>query len=170
MTDPTTACPWCSAALPAEAVDRCPGCGAMLVAVPDATGDIKGVTTLDTEAILRARSEVSRPRGNRLLSFISGEVTQPPPPVNPESVAPPDVAVRREMLRLRIEAETADLEAEAVALKADELARRGIHMSELGGATPDSEPAAAPDSAGALEGSGPAELTPDHDPDRPAGG
>ncbi len=117
----------------------------MLVTSPDAGGDIKGVTTLDTEAILRARSDLSRPRSNRLLSFITGEVAQEPPsPANPDSIAPPDDAVRLEMLRLRLAAETADLEAEAVALKADELARRGVHLSQLG-PPPDETPTPAPE-------------------------
>jgi hypothetical protein len=74
MSDPITHCPWCSILLPAPEVENCPSCGAALTAVPGSPADIKGVTTLDTEAILRARSEVSRPRGNRLLSFITGEI------------------------------------------------------------------------------------------------
>jgi hypothetical protein len=109
----------------------------MLVAAPDAPGEIKGVTTLDTEAILRARSELSRPRSNRFLSFITGEMpVETDVPADPASFARPDGAVRREMLRLQIEAETADLQAESIALKADELARRGIHLSALGALPP----------------------------------
>jgi hypothetical protein len=109
----------------------------MLIAAPDVPGDIKGVTTLDTEAILRARSELSRPRSNRLLSFITGEMpVETGVAADPASLARPDVAVRREMLRLRIEAETADLQAESIALKADELARRGIHLSAIGAPPP----------------------------------
>ena len=53
-----THCPWCSVLLPEPGVEHCPACGAALTAVPDAPAEIKGVTTLDTEAILRARSEV----------------------------------------------------------------------------------------------------------------
>jgi predicted amidophosphoribosyltransferase len=75
MADPTTGtaprCQWCSAPLPAADLDICPSCGATLSSAPD-TGEIRGVTTLDTEAILRSRSEASRPR-SRLLSFITGE-------------------------------------------------------------------------------------------------
>ena len=192
MSGPMTHCPWCSAELPDPTAERCPTCGAMLIASPDAGGEIKGVTTLDTEAILRARSEISRPRSNRILSFITGEVAEvPAPPENPDSIAPPDVEVRREMLRLRIAAESADLEAEAVALKADELARRGVHVSELAPAGPD-EPPASPDAAPVAgveeaapssttpvasqeggpgpEGSWPEELTPDAEKETPAGG
>ena len=131
--------------------ERCPACGAALVSQtggPDA--DIKGVTTLDTEAILRARSEVARPR-NRLLSFITGEA--PPEtagPASPESLARPPDDVRREMLRLEYEARRADLEAETVALKSDELARRGIHVSQLGEGVP-GEPADEPGTVAADE-------------------
>lgn len=167
MTGPITLCPWCSAPLPDPAVERCPSCDAALTAVADAPSDIKGVTTLDTEAILRARSEVSRPqRGNRLLSFITGEMpVDTSSPANPDVFAPPPNEVRREMLRLQLEAERADLTAETVALKADELARRGIHLSELGGdeAAPGSEAAPSSEAAPGSEagGSWPAELHPD---------
>ena len=101
MTGPAPRCQWCSAELPAPDLPVCPSCGATLTTAT-ATEDIKGVTTLDTEAILRARSEVGRPRG-RLLSFITGEV---PVELGGEkeaaSLAPPDDAVRLEMLRLQL--------------------------------------------------------------------
>jgi hypothetical protein len=169
MSGSAANCPWCSEPLPDPGIVQCPSCGAALAAVPDAPTEIKGVTTLDTEAILRARSEVARPpRGNRLLSFITGEVpVDDGPPANPASLAPPPDAVRREMMRLQFEAEQADLAAEMVALKSDELARRGIHVSELGGpeagvegevtVAADETPPGAPDQPG----SWPAELTPD---------
>ena len=130
MSGPAALCPWCSAPLPDAAVERCPNCGAALAATGE--GEIKGVTTLDTEAILRARADVARPR-SRILSFITGEVpTETGAPASPESLAPPPDEVRREMLRLQIEAERADLAAETVALKSDELAKIGIPLSQLG--------------------------------------
>ena len=65
-------------------------------------------------------------------------------PARTRSRGRPD-EVRREMLRLQIEAERADLVAEAVALKSDELARRGIHLSDLAeGEVPDAGDEAAP--------------------------
>jgi hypothetical protein len=133
MSGPVSQCPWCSAPLPDPAPERCPSCDAHVTAT-GAEGEIKGVTTLDTEAILRARSEVARPR-SRILSFITGEVVAETGdgPASPESLAPPPDDVRREMLRLQLEAERADLAAETVALKSDELAKRGIHLSEIGG-------------------------------------
>ena len=71
MTGPAPHCQWCSALLPAADLPTCPSCGATLTSTTGGE-EIKGVTTLDPEAILRARSEVARPR-SRLLSFITGE-------------------------------------------------------------------------------------------------
>ena len=130
MTGPAPRCQWCSAELPAPDLPVCPSCGATLTSAT-APDDIKGVTTLDTEAILRARSEVARPRG-RLLSFITGEV---PVELGGEkeaaSLAPPDDAVRLEMLRLQMEAERADLEAEAVSMKTDVVLEQGIDLAAM---------------------------------------
>ena len=139
MADPTTGtaprCQWCSAPLPAADLDTCPSCGATLNSATE-TGEIKGVTTLDTEAILRARSEASRPR-SRLLSFITGEEpVEPPGPGEAESLAPPADAVRREMLRLQFEAEKADLEAESIANKTDVVLDEGIDLATLGSTEP----------------------------------
>jgi len=135
MADPTTGtaprCQWCSAPLPAADLDTCPSCGATLSTAPD-TGEIRGVTTLDTEAILRSRSDVNRPR-SRLLSFITGEEpVELGGPEEAESLAPPDDAVRREMLRLQFEAERADLEAESIANKTDVVLDEGIDLATLG--------------------------------------
>jgi hypothetical protein len=135
MADPTTGttprCQWCSAPLPAADLETCPSCGATLSSAPD-TGEIRGVTTLDTEAILRSRSEASRPR-SRLLSFITGEEpVELGGPEEAESLAPPDDAVRREMLRLQLEAERADLEAESIANKTDVVLDEGIDLAALG--------------------------------------
>jgi hypothetical protein len=142
MADPTTGtaphCQWCSAPLPAADLDTCPSCGATLSTAPD-TGEIRGVTTLDTEAILRSRSEASRPR-SRLLSFITGEEpVELGGPEEAESLAPPDDAVRLEMLRLQFEAERADLEAESIANKTDTVLDEGIDLAALGGASPADE-------------------------------
>ena len=140
MSSPVTRCPWCSALLPDAGADTCPSCSATLAAAPGLEADIKGVTTLDTDAIIRARSEVVRPKSNRLISFITGEVPVEAAPVGgAESLAPPDNAVRREMLRLQLEAERADIEAETIALKSDTLTRMGVHLSQLGDEPADGE-------------------------------
>lgn len=145
MTGPAPRCQWCSAPLPAADLPTCPSCGAALTSTTGGE-EIKGVTTLDPEAILRARSEVARPR-SRLLSFITGE--QPVEvggPGEAESLAPPDDAVRLEMRRLEIEAERADLEAEAVAMKTDVVVEQGIDLAAMADATPaaTAPPATAP--------------------------
>jgi hypothetical protein len=131
MSGPVTNCPWCSAPLPEGQTEHCPSCGAALAA-SGAEGDIKGVTTLDPEAILRARADVARPR-SRILSFITGEVVpETGGPASAESLAPPPDEVRREMLRMQLEAERAEIAAETVALKSDELEKIGIPLSQLG--------------------------------------
>jgi hypothetical protein len=126
-------CPWCSAELPVvlstTAPTTCPSCGAALTSATTTEPDIRGVTTLDHEAILRARSEMSRPRG-RLLSFITGDTTTTAP-LKPEelaSLAPPEDAVRREMMRLELEAQRAELEAESVALRTDAVIDQGLDL------------------------------------------
>ena len=150
MTGPITRCPWCSAELSIPGAEQCLACGATLASQtggPDP--EIRGVTTLDPEAILRARADVARPK-SRILSFITGEA--PPEtagPASPESLARPPNEVRREMLRLELEAQQADLAAEMVALKSDVLARQGIHVSELGGEVAPEPAAAEGDAPGA---------------------
>lgn len=135
MADPTsgpvTTCQWCSARLPAPDVERCPSCGAALTSATGTEPELPGVTALDPQAIIGTRSGSSRPR-NRFLSFLTGDMPPDPGgPLDSSSVAPPSDAVRREMLRLQIDAERADLEAEAIALKSDALAHRGIPLAEL---------------------------------------
>lgn len=154
MTTPMPRCPWCSAALPIPGAEACSACGATLVTSSGADPEIKGVTTLDPEAILRARAEVARPR-SRLFSFLTGDTgVDTSRPASAESLAPPEDAVRREMLRLEVEAERARRQAETIALKADVLAQRGIHVSELGGGidAPHGAEAAASDAPDAADG------------------
>ncbi len=130
---PVTTCQWCSAELPAPDVERCPSCGATLTSATGTEPELPGLTALDPHAITGARSG-ARPR-SRILSFLTGDM--PPDsggPLDPSSVAPPSDAVRREMLRLQIDAERADLEAEAIALKSDALSHRGITLAELNAA------------------------------------
>jgi hypothetical protein len=165
MSGPITRCPWCSAELPAPDVEHCPSCGAALSSATGTEPQLPGVTTLDAEAILRARSEVARPR-SRILSFITGEVLpETGDPTSSDSLAPPSDDVRREMLRLQFEAERADLEAETVALKADVLAQQGIHIADLAGDA--LEAAAAPGESAAPVAGQPAEAAPG-EPTEPA--
>ena len=114
-------CPWCSAALPSSDLETCPSCGATLTSAPEAA--LPGVTAIDHEAILRATREPNRPQRSRLLSWLSGdyveEGTAGTTAAGSDAIAPPDPAVKAEILRLEIEAELADRQAEADSLAAD---------------------------------------------------
>ena len=130
MSGSITRCPWCSAELPVPDVEHCPSCGAALTTATGTEPDIRGVPPLAPAAILRPRSVGSRPR-SRILSFITGETPVEVDEEDAASFAPPSDAVRREMLRLQLEAERADLEAETIALKSDVIAEHGINLADL---------------------------------------
>jgi len=117
-------CTWCSAPLPSDHEVTCPSCGATLIGDGDAA--VPGLTAIDAEAILRnARAAKAKPR-SRLLSWISGEYDEGADAAPaPGSLAPPDDAVRREMLRLELEAQLANAEAETAALTADAAVEEG---------------------------------------------
>ena len=134
----TAVCPWCSAALSADAT-VCPSCGANLVS--DGEPDVPGVTAIDAASI--ARSKAAPPSRNRLLSWISGEYpTDVPSRAEAHAIAPPDLDVRLEILRLELEAEVANLQAEADALRAEAVAEgRTIDLPEAAPAA-DDEPQA----------------------------
>jgi hypothetical protein len=123
----TAACPWCSAAV-AEDATVCPSCGASLVS--DGEPNVPGVTTVATKSLVAPKA-TSQPR-NRLLSWISGEYPSDMSEAEAQAVAPPDLEVRQEILRLELEAEVAKLEAEANAIRADAAeAGRTIDLPEV---------------------------------------
>lgn len=100
----TSTCPWCSATVPAEAV-QCPSCGAALRDV--VAEDIAGVTQVD----LAATSRLARlkPPG-RIAMWLGAERTTDNPELS-GSVEPPSEEVRKEMLRLELAAIDAEIEA-----------------------------------------------------------
>ncbi len=111
-------CPWCSANYTGDP-DTCPSCGAALAVDPATDPALPGLTAIDAAAIVRAKTPVARPR-NRLLSWISGDYQDDTPSATEAgALAPPDLDVRREMLRLELQAEVANLQAEADALLAE---------------------------------------------------
>jgi hypothetical protein len=120
QSSPTTAdsaalhCPWCSAELPSADAIECPSCKATLVSTAEAA--VPGVTSIDVEAMLRGRREPTKQRGG-ILGWISGEAgDEMPSAADLKSFEAPSPDVRREMLRLEIEAERQRLEQEAAAL------------------------------------------------------
>ena len=121
--EPTTSiCPWCSATYEGDP-ENCPSCGATLTGGDAAANPaLPGLTAIDAAAIVRAKEPVKRQR-NRLLSWISGEYPEEPTSTaDAGALAPPDPEVRREILRLELEAEVANLQAEADALRAEAVA------------------------------------------------
>lgn len=117
-------CMWCSAELPSDTEVTCPSCGATLIG--DGDSPVPGVTAIDAEAIVRgARDARAKPR-SRLMSWISGEYEEGESPAPPGSLAPPPPDVRREMLRLELEAQVANLQAEAGAIAAEAAVESGL--------------------------------------------
>ena len=109
-------CPWCSATLTPGAAN-CPSCGANLTADDD--HELPGVNAIDQEVVRGLKKPPSR---SRLLSWISGDYEPGTPSVvEAGALAPPDPNVQREILRLEIEAEVANLQAEAGARYAEAL-------------------------------------------------
>jgi hypothetical protein len=141
--DPTVAvCPWCSAALQPD-VTICPSCGASLVA--DGDPNVPGVTTVAAKPIVTSKA-TTQPR-NRLLAWISGDYPEDiPSHAEVQAIAPPDLDVRREILRLELEAEVANLQAEAEAIRADAAVEgQTVDLPEIEPAGNGEAPAAAED-------------------------
>jgi len=115
---PLPRCMWCSAELPSDHETTCPTCGATLVGEGDS--QVPGVTAIDAEAIIRAGRDVKPRQRSRLMSWISGEYPEDEAPAPPGSLDPPSADVRREMLRLELEAQVANLQAEAGAMAAEQ--------------------------------------------------
>ena len=111
-------CPWCSAPV-AGTPQTCPSCGAALDS-DLADPALPGVTAIDAAAIVRSKMPTPRSR-NRILSWISGDYPEEANAAGGDTaaLAPPDLEVRREILRLELEAEVANLQAEADALRAE---------------------------------------------------
>ena len=108
-------CPWCSASFdPGQTV--CSSCGANLTG--DERSDIPGVTEIDKAAVGVARPPAITSR-SRWRAWISGDSSDTLTASEAKAVAPPDDAVREEMLRLELQAQVARLQAETDALLAD---------------------------------------------------
>jgi hypothetical protein len=127
---PGLRCPWCSTPIESLEDATCVACGATLHG--DSTVEIPGVTAIDSAHASRATAPRKTRRTFGSL-FVGGDDGIPPPSqAELPALAMPDPEVRREMLRLQLDAELADLTARAAALAAE----RGI---------PAPAPPAAPD-------------------------
>ena len=136
---PAPRCNWCSAPLPSDHEEVCPSCGATLLG--DGDTSVPGLTAIDAEAILRnARAAKVKPR-SRLLGWISGDYEDDSRGAAPApgSLAPPPAAVQREMLRLQLEAQLANAQAEVGAMVADDAVEEGRSL-----AAPSADPSADP--------------------------
>ncbi len=159
---PRSVCPWCSAALPAADAAACPSCGATLIEAPT-EDEVPGVTTLHPEYAARlaraARAkDVAQRRG--LLGWLAGDIDEDGGETGAEPAPEgafdlPAEDVRREMLRLEMEALLREAEAEAAALSAER------------GAGPDAADAGTDDAA-SIEDLDPSTLAGTDDGDRPA--
>lgn len=159
---PIPHCNWCSAPLPSDHEEICPSCGATLLG--DGDTSVPGLTAIDAEAILRsARAAKAKPR-SRLLGWISGEYDDESSGTTaaPGSLAPPPADVRREMLRLELQAQVANAQAEVESIAADDAVEHG---RSLGQASADE--AAADDVAAAAPGDEATEPAADHADEAP---
>jgi hypothetical protein len=150
-TQPVPHCNWCSAPLPSDHEEVCPSCGATLLG--DGDTSVPGLTAIDAEAILRsARAAKTKPR-SRLLGWISGEYDDEAAGTTaaPGSLAPPSGAVRREMLRLELEAQVANAQAEVGSMEADAAIEEGRSLAPTDGTAPDDAAQAGPGEADAAE-------------------
>src|SRR6476469_963097 len=152
-------CPWCSATYEGNP-DDCPSCGATLTGDSATDAALPGLTAVDAAAIVRAKTDVPRSR-SRLLSWISGDYPdEAASPAEAGALAPPDVEVRREILRLALEAEVANLQADAAAdsiiddIKAVETGIDAVPVTH--DATPAPSPATPTDAIDATESAPPA--------------
>ena len=147
--DPVARCPWCSAPVASPDAVTCSACGATLHG--DAEVEIPGVTAIDGVHASRA----SAPRKVRRTFgalFVSGDDAIPPPSqAELPALAMPDPEVRREMLRIRLDAELADLTARVEALAAE----RGVPMPVVPDTAPEPDGelqrAAAPEPGAAFD-------------------
>ena len=144
---PAPRCNWCSAPLPSDHEVTCPSCGATLLG--DGDTSVPGLTAIDAEAILRnARASKGKPR-SRLLGWISGEYDESAiaPAAAPGSLSPPPANVRREMLRLELEAQVANAQAEVESMAADDAVEEGRSLEPVASASAEPDAGVADDAS-----------------------
>ena len=139
---PAPRCIWCSAVLPSDHEEVCPSCGATLIG--DGETSVPGLTAIDAEAILRSARSKPKPRGG-LLGWISGDSDDGlnETAAAPGSLEPPSADVRREMLRLELQAQVANAQAEVESMAADAAVEEGRSLALPSTAAADSGETAA---------------------------
>jgi hypothetical protein len=161
-------CPWCSAALPSPDAAECPSCQAHLV--DDQGVEIPGVTTLYPGLV--ASAAAPRKLRRTFGSLLVGDDDEIPLPSEAElpALAPPDADVRREMLRLQLDARLAALQAEVKAIEAEDgLRAGGVPLAEEPVDAAATEPATEPGSEPATESATEPVDVDGELPDHPAG-
>lgn len=101
---PGPRCPWCSAVLAVGDLQNCPSCRAQLTGNADTA--LPGLTEVQP---VQKSAPLEAVKRNRLLAWISGEVlddqiTPANMPAAAEAIAPPSADVRREIMRLQLQA------------------------------------------------------------------
>jgi len=117
---PDGLCPWCSKSVAGDP-EHCPSCGASVrqqvevVRVSDPV--IPGLTEVDPAL---ARRPAAAPRSRGVMAWLTGDTADDTSGARPDpsSLAPPDDEVRREMLRLKMDAIRRSLEADLAAAEA----------------------------------------------------
>ena len=106
----------------------------------DGDTSVPGLTAIDAEAILRSARAKPKPRGG-LLGWISGESNDESAETTaaPGSLAPPSADVRREMLRLELEAQVANAQAEVESMAADAAIEQGSSLAPPAAAAADAD-------------------------------
>jgi hypothetical protein len=131
-------CPWCSEPLPEDATERCPSCNANLVAEGEAR--IAGLTEVEGPGAARVR-RAEAPKRSKLLSWISGDVDDESTSVTPsapDALNPPARDVRREMLRLQLEAQGLTVAADgSIEFPADPAAPAPVEAGDVADAAVD---------------------------------
>jgi hypothetical protein len=151
---PLPRCMWCSAELPSDNEVTCPSCGATLIGEGESL--VPGVTAIDAQAIVRNTQAAKTKSRSRLMAWLSGEYDEGPDgPSPPGSVSLPSPEVRREMLRLEIAAEVANLQAEAESIASENAVEQLIPIEVLN--------APYPAATGAAAAGSPAEAAPEAD-------
>ncbi len=115
----SSVCPWCSTPLGPDAV-TCPSCGVALTG--DEEPHVPGVTAVDQRLVARTRRPPTK-SPSRLMAWIAGDSPDDiPSEAETKAFAPPELDVRREILRLELEAEVAKLQAETDAILSEAVA------------------------------------------------